>query len=194
MPSYRDTRGAAKNRCRNFEGGFLMLRPFTKWSFALSVSLGLLASAPLQIASAEKVLSEARATDRAAIESLIANYAHVYDALDADGYASIFAEDAEFTFGGNTLRGRAAIRGVITGALERRAKAPANEPAAETYHIISNTRIDFVSDTEARHRSYWQVVSRVKGSAPVVANVGYYDDVVVKRNGEWLIQKRVIPQ
>lgn len=171
-----------------------MLRVFKNWFVALVTSLVLIASATLQVASAEKVLSEARARDRAAIENLIVSYAHVYDALDADGYAAIFAEDADFTFGGNTLHGRAAIRGVITGALERRAKAPANEPAVETYHIISNTRIDFVSDTEARHRSYWQVVSRTKGSAPVVANVGYYDDVVVKRNGEWLIQKRVIPQ
>lgn len=171
-----------------------MLRSFKKWSIALSASLVGLAASPLQVASAEKVLSETRAIDRAAIENLIVSYAHVYDALDADGYAAIFAEDADFTFGGSTLHGRAAIRGVITSALERRAKAPANEPVVETYHIISNTRIDFVSDTEARHRSYWQVVSRAKGSAPVVANVGYYDDVVVKRNGEWLIQKRVIPQ
>jgi hypothetical protein len=51
-----------------------------------------------------------------------------------------------------------------------------------------------VSDTEARHRSYWQVVSSKPGSPPTVMSVGVYDDVVVKRNGEWLIQKRVIPQ
>ena len=178
----------------NPKGGSHMLRTYKKLFVALITSLVLLASASVQIASAEKVPSEQRARDRAAIENLIVTYAHVYDALDADGYASVFAEDADFTFGGNTLHGRAEIRGVITSALERRAKAPANEPAAETYHIISNTRIDFVSDTEARHRSYWQVVSRTKGSAPVVANVGYYDDVIVKRNGEWLIQKRVIPQ
>jgi uncharacterized protein (TIGR02246 family) len=171
-----------------------MLRSFTTAFIAIVTSLVLVAAVAPQIASAEKVLSEARARDRAAIENLIVNYAHVYDALDADGYASIFAEDADFTFGGNTLHGRAAIRGVITSALERRASASANAPAAKTYHIISNTRIEFVSDTEARHRSYWQVVSRAEGSAPVVANVGYYDDVVVKRNGEWLIQKRVIPQ
>ena len=170
-----------------------MSRSFTNALLALvTLLVGGVAMAP-QVASAEKVLSEARARDRAAIENLIVTYAHVYDALDADGYASIFAEDADFTFGGNTLRGRAAIRGVITGALERRAKAPANEPVAKTYHIISNTRIEFVSDTEARHRSYWQVVSRTGTAAPVVANVGVYEDVVVKRNGEWLIQSRVIP-
>jgi uncharacterized protein (TIGR02246 family) len=171
-----------------------MLRSFTTAVIAIVTSLVLVAAVAPQIASAEKVLSEARARDRAAIENLIVNYAHVYDALDADGYASIFAEDADFTFGGNTLHGRAAIRGVITSALERRANAAANEPVVKTYHIISNTRIEFVSDTEARHRSYWQVVSRAEGSAPVVANIGYYDDVVVKRNGEGLIHSRVIPQ
>lgn len=170
-----------------------MLRSFTKKIAATLVSLvGVVALSP-ETAAAEQVLSEARARDRAAIENLIVTYAHVYDALDADGYASVFAEDADFTFGGNTLHGRAAIRGVITSALERRAKAPANEPAAQTYHIISNTRIEFVSDTEARHRSYWQVVSRTGGAPPAVVNVGVYEDVVVKRNGEWLIQSRVIP-
>ncbi len=171
-----------------------MLRSFTKAFVAILTSLVLVVAAAPWVASAEKVLSEARARDRAAIENLIVTYAHVYDALDADGYAAIFTEDADFTFGGNTLHGRAAIRGVITGALERRAKAPANEPVAKTYHIISNTRVEFVSDTEARHRSYWQVVSRAEGGQPVVANVGYYEDVVVKRNGEWLIRSRVIPQ
>ena len=170
-----------------------MLRSINKTFVALFTSLVLVAAVMPQIASAEKVLSEARARDRAAIENLIVNYAHVYDALDADGYVSIFTEDADFTFGGNTLHGRAAIRSVITDALERRANAPANEPVAETFHIISNTRINFVSDTEAHHRSYWQVVSRTAGGTPSIVNVGYYDDVVVKRNGEWLIQERVIP-
>jgi uncharacterized protein (TIGR02246 family) len=170
-----------------------MLRSFTKGVSATLASLVVLAAAVPQTASAEKVLSDARARDRAAIENLIVSYAHVYDALDADGYASIFTEDADFTFGGNTLHGRAAIRGVITSALERRAKAPANEPIAKTYHVISNTRIEFVSDTEARHRSYWQVVSKPEGAPPAVVNVGVYEDVVVKRNGEWLIQSRVIP-
>jgi uncharacterized protein (TIGR02246 family) len=171
-----------------------MLHSFKLRYQAIFASLVLVAAVTPQNASAEKVLSEGRTRDRAAIENLIVNYAHVYDALDADGYASIFAEDADFTFGGNTLHGRAAIRGVITGALERRANAPANEPVVNTYHIISNTWIDFVSDTEAHHRSYWQVVSRPEGGTPSVVNVGYYDDVVVKRNGEWLIQSRVIPQ
>lgn len=170
-----------------------MLRSFTKTLAGMLTSLVFAAAIAPQAATAEQVLSEARARDRAAIENLIVTYAHVYDALDADGYASVFAEDADFTFGGNTLHGRAAIRGVITGALERRSKAPANEPVAKTYHIISNTRIEFVSDTEAKHRSYWQVVSRTGTSAPVVVNVGVYEDVVVKRNGEWLIQSRVIP-
>lgn len=171
-----------------------MMCSFTKGVSATLALLVLLAAAVPQAATAEKVLSEARARDRAAIENLIVSYAHVYDALDADGYAAIFAEDADFTFGGNTLHGRAAIRGVITSAIERRAKAPANEPVAKNYHIISNTKIDFVSDTEARHRSYWQVVSKTGNAPPVVMNVGVYEDIIVKRNGEWLIQSRVIPQ
>jgi uncharacterized protein (TIGR02246 family) len=144
--------------------------------------------------SATEPMTDAQARDRAAIANLIAKYAHTYDALDADGYASVFAADAEFTFGGNTLKGRDAIRGVITGALERRANSAPAEPATHSYHSISNTLIEFVSDNEAHHRSYWQVVVGPSGGPFAVTNMGVYQDVIMKRDGEWLIQTRLIPQ
>jgi len=137
-------------------------------------------------------LTEARAADTVAIQQLIVKYAHVYDSMDVEGYVSIFTEDAKFTFTGNELNGRGEIREFITGAKQRRDAAPASDP--KSYHSISNTRIQFDSDTQARHRSYWQVLSCTTGMPCVVSNMGYYDDVVVKQNGEWLIQSRNIPQ
>ena len=132
------------------------------------------------------------AADRVAIQQLIVKYAHVYDALDIEGYVSVFAEDAVFTFPGNELKGRAAIRSFITGARQRRSAAPA-QPATQSYHSISNTLIDFEGPERAHHRSYWQVLSGPVGGPFTVTNMGYYDDVVVKRDGQWLIQQRTIP-
>ena len=43
-------------------------------------------------------------------------------------YAGVFADDAEFTFGGNTYKGRAEIRGIITRLQEQRAVQPADAP------------------------------------------------------------------
>ncbi len=154
-------------------------------SFALAV----LCSSTL--VSAEP-MTEARAADTVAIQQLIVKYAHVYDSMDVEGYVSVFTEDAKFTFTGNELNGRAEIREFITGAKQRRDAAPATDPKG--YHSITNTRIQFDSDTQARHRSYWQVLSCATGMPCVVSNMGYYDDVVVKQNGEWLIQSRNIPQ
>lgn len=137
-------------------------------------------------------MTEARAADTVAIQQLIVKYAHVYDSMDVEGYVSVFTEDAKFTFTGNELNGRGEIREFITGAKQRRDAAPATDPKG--YHSISNTRITFDSDTMAHHRSYWQVISCTTGTPCAISNMGYYDDVVVKQNGEWLIQSRNIPQ
>ena len=137
-------------------------------------------------------MTEARAADTVAIQQLIVKYAHVYDSLDVEGYVSVFTEDAKFTFTGNELNGRDEIREFITGAKQRRESAPPTD--SKSYHSISNTRIQFDSDDVARHRSYWQVLSCATGTPCVVSSMGYYDDVVVKQNGEWLIQSRNIPQ
>lgn len=138
-------------------------------------------------------MTEARAADTVAIQQLIVRYAHAYDSLDVEGYVGVFAEDAVFSFTGNALNGRGEIRKFITDAKQRRESAPAADPATKTYHSITNTLVEFDSDTQAHQRSYWQVLTGPAGG-PFTSNVGYYDDVVVKQNGEWLIQSRNIPQ
>jgi len=80
-------------------------------SFKLACLIaGILAAS---IVAAADAPSTASVQDRAAIQNLIAKYAFALDTLNADLYASVFAPDAEFTFGGNTYKGRDKIRGVI---------------------------------------------------------------------------------
>lgn len=140
------------------------------------------------ITQAAEPVTAARAADYAAIQSLIVKYAHVYDSRDVEGYVSVFAEDAKFTFGTTTLNGRGDIRNFITGV----ANSP--PPTNMSHHVITNTLIEFVSDTEAHHRSYWEIISGPPGGPFTVGNIGVYDDVVVKINGQWLIKQRNIPQ
>jgi uncharacterized protein (TIGR02246 family) len=106
-------------------------------------------------------------------------------------YASVFAEDAEFTFGGNTYKGRDAIRKIVTGLQERR-KGQTDAP--KSYHVLSNTYIEFVNKGEAHHRSYWQTISGPSSGPFNVGGMGRYEDTLVKRDGQWLIQKRQIIQ
>lgn len=166
-----------------------MLRPL---KLAL---LALLAVLPafLQQTLAADAAPASRAEDTVAIQQLIVKYAHAYDSLDVEGYVGVFADDAVFKFTGNQLNGKEDIRKFITSAKQRKDSAPATDKPVRTYHSITNTLIEFKSATEAHHRSYWQMLSGPAGGPITVSNVGYYDDIVVKRNGKWLIQSRNIP-
>jgi uncharacterized protein (TIGR02246 family) len=152
---------------------------------AASVAL----TAMLASAADEPTTSELK--DRAAIQNLVVKYTIALDTLDANLYASVFAENAEFTFGGNTYKGRDAIRKIVTDLQERR-RGQADAP--KSYHALTNTYVEFVNDREARHRSYWQTISGPSSGPFNVGGMGRYEDTLVKVGGQWLIQKRQIIQ
>src|SRR5262245_35870873 len=90
---------------------------------------------PLQLKAADAP-TPSELQDRAAIQNLVVKYTIALDTLDAEMYASVFAPDAEFTFGGNTYRGRDAIRNLVTGFQAQRAKQ--TDPP-KSYHALTNT-------------------------------------------------------
>jgi len=153
-------------------------------AFGALLSAGLLATLAPPTAAARGP-STTDLEDRAAIQNLVVKYTIALDTLDADMYASVFAEDAEFTFGGKTYKGR--------DEKARRAAAQTAD-APKSYHALSNTYIELVNDHEARHRSYWQTITGPSSGPFTVGGMGRYEDTVVKRNGTWLIQKRQIVQ
>jgi len=165
-----------------------MLRLF-KLAFA-----GVLTVTFVSAALAEDSIPVPELQDRAAIQNLIVRYTIALDTLDADAYEGVFAQDAQFTFGGNTYNGRAEIRKIVTGLQERAAARPAGDPAPKMYHAITNTFIELINDHEAQHRSYWQTITGPSSGPFSVGAMGIYEDLLVKRNGEWLIQNRTIVQ
>jgi len=129
--------------------------------------------------------------DRAEIEGLVARYVTALDTLDADAYAGVFAEDAVFELPGTVHRGRAAIRKIVTDLQESRARNEvAGRPSPSLYHVMSNTSIELIDATNARHQSYAQTVRAAENGQFVVGFMGRYEDVLVKRDGRWLIQAR----
>ncbi len=129
--------------------------------------------------------------DRAAIEALVVQYAMALDTLDADAYAGVFAEDAVFELPGAVHRGRAAIRKIVTDLQESRARNDAaGTPSPKLYHVMSNTSIEVLDATNARHQSYAQTVRAAENGQFIVGFMGRYEDVLVKRDGRWLIQTR----
>jgi uncharacterized protein (TIGR02246 family) len=153
---------------------------------AVILAIAIASAAAADDAAIEKLL------DRAEIEALVARYVTGLDTLDADLYAGVFAEDAVFELpGGVVHRGRAAIRKIVTDLQDSRARnQAAGTPSPSLYHVMANTSIEVIDDTNARHQSYAQTVRAAEGGQFVVGFMGRYEDVLVKRDGRWYIQSR----
>lgn len=129
--------------------------------------------------------------DRAAIEEVMQKYVWTVDALDADGYVSVFTEDAVIDSNGIIHQGHAEIRKVVTDLLARQAANRAEgKPPGNLYHVISNERISFVSPTEAVYQSYWQTMRKGQDNRYVAGGFGRSEDRLIKRDGKWLIKAR----
>jgi uncharacterized protein (TIGR02246 family) len=151
-----------------------------------------LALAPANVGAAESEAVQ-RLLDKAEIEAVLVRYTHALDTLDAEKYASVFTEDAVFEMGsGQTRKGRAAIREIITGLQQSRAEREAAGTATPTlmHHVMTNATLDIVNDHEAHHCAYWMTILGRADNEYDVASMGHYEDVLVKRDGEWLIQSR----
>src|SRR5215472_6184642 len=137
--------------------------------------------------------AEQRLQDKLDIQALIVRYGTALDTLDADAYAGVFTTDAELDVAGNLRKGRQQIREIVTGLQRSRDENKAKgTPSPTLYHVISNTAIDILNNEEARHRSYWQTVRVGPNNQVIVGAIGQYEDVIVKRGGQWLIRSRKI--
>jgi uncharacterized protein (TIGR02246 family) len=148
----------------------------------------LLLSAPA-LAREPKTVQEL--ADRAAIHEVMQKYVWTVDSGDADGYASVFTEDGAIDSNGALIKGRTAIRKVVTDLQARYAANRAEgKPAGQLYHVISNESITLASDTEAVYHSYWQTMRKGEDKRYAAGGFGRSEDHLVKIKGQWLIQFR----
>jgi hypothetical protein len=163
----------------------------TRKSLAWPLLAAALLVCDLQLASAQPAEALQSLLDRAEIEELVARYVHALDTRDAEAYASVFTEDAVYEVTGTVYRGRDAIRKIVTDLTQARETSLANgvQPAA-LYHVMSNSSIEILSETEARHVSYAQTVRAAEGGQFIVGFMGRYEDEIVKRDGRWQIANR----
>jgi hypothetical protein len=126
--------------------------------------------------------------DRLAIEDLIARYSVVLDSGDEAGYAALFASDGELTSLGKTYVGPQAIEEGLHGALlspeEEEAARARGEPVRRLRHLISGVKIDIEGD-RGTVRANWVTVAMAPDSRPGIGGMGYFQDEVVKENGQW---------
>ncbi len=151
--------------------------------------IALLAAPAITYAQPKPTLEQRieRMESESAIRRIIVDYAAFLDSRDYARYAALFAPDGEWTGGGGSFKGQAAVRGMLENIL-----GPAGAPNRSNFHIISNPQIDIAADGRtARATSRYLFVMRGPDGRPVPSLAGIYRDELVRREGSWVIQRRV---
>jgi hypothetical protein len=144
-----------------------------------------------------------RIADREAIEDVLARANLGFELSDPDLFANAFAADGVYELAGKgpvfgyekmIYQGRADIRTIIsdrvTKARNTDPKTLSYDPATlRRYNRNSDSRIEIIDRTNARHTSTWMVVMHTNVNIHISA-IGRYEDTLVKRDGKWLISKR----
>jgi len=74
----------------------------------------------------------------------------------------------------------------------REQRAAGGETVAPLQHVIANSKLEFISENEARFYSYWMTLagSTGPGTTPNVIAAGRGVDHLVRIDGQWLIKSR----
>jgi len=129
-----------------------------------------------------------RLEDQAAIKYLVDTFSNLADDKDVAGQMPLFTEDATVdTYFGDTLfasmRGREEIGKVFSGFI-------ANFEAL--YHINGQMTVDIDGDrASSTHYCLVVLVSDEQGKKSKNFNGVIYKDEYVRRDGQWLIAKRL---
>jgi len=160
-----------------------------------SLAIGLLVMTCLPtVFAAQPVRSHAAATDaavrvlqdREAIRVLLRDYGRTLDARDFEGFAALFATDAEYVSGA-TVRGPAAIGQSLKDIMGRNPLG-FREP---NFHVFFNEVIEVQGDRATSTSQSLYVVTGERNT-PELALMASYEDVLVREGGRWKFQKRVV--
>ncbi len=121
-------------------------------------------------------------TEQEAIRQTLARYAQRNDARDAEGWCSLFTEDAHFITQHGEYVGRPALRAFIEALY-------ASRPTRRTRHINGAPVISVDGDV-ATADSDVIFYERIDDGAWRLAGANHYRDRLVRRDGGWLFQER----
>jgi uncharacterized protein (TIGR02246 family) len=128
-----------------------------------------------------------RMQDRVAIEQLMWDYIRALDSGNAEAYAALFAPDGQFGTGDGAIKGREALRKMISDARQNLdAENQGDENAPRMYHVVTNPHIEFIDEDHARYYAYWLGALAAGGTT----SAGREVNELVRINGQWLISVR----
>jgi hypothetical protein len=125
------------------------------------------------------------ARDKAAIVELIARYNYAIDHNDYQGWANTFAPDGVF----HGIIGSFAAHKELDKFIAAVKNLTATSPNLR--HYVTNI-LSEVNGNEARSRCFLLMTSTTKEGGSKIAAAGEYEDRLVKINGQWLFQERIV--
>jgi uncharacterized protein (TIGR02246 family) len=133
-----------------------------------------------------------RAHDRVEIEQLMWNYIRALDSGNAEAYAALFSPDGQFGRGATAIKGREALKKMISDARQKfDAESKSGKKAPRMYHVVTNPHIEFIDKDHARYYAYWMGALAAGGTT----SAGREVNELVRIKGQWLISVRdVDPQ
>jgi hypothetical protein len=131
------------------------------------------------------------AQDRLEVMELIGRYQHVVDGGDPDAYASNFIPEGVVEWSNGIRQGRAEIREWMAGLI---ANGGLGAHPARMRHFISMPYI-LRGDAERCCARTYMVIFALDERGEIAAYTHWtYIDDIVKREGEWLFEKRYMQQ
>jgi uncharacterized protein (TIGR02246 family) len=116
------------------------------------------------------------------IEQLLVDYGEFLDLRDLDGFAELWADDAEFLMSsGRSAKGREAIRAMLAEIMERSPRRVA--------HLETNPRVMLDGD-RASATTMFSVASTQEDGMARITMLGHHHDELVRTETGWKIQRR----
>ena len=153
---------------------------------ALMASLRIADAAPRD-ATAERLQ---RLEDREQILELMTAYGATLDRRDFAAFGQLFTEDATYGSGPAATHGRAAIQAMLEKTL---ASNPSNLPGPNS-HLYFNPSIHVEGDhATAQSKGAYTVPDAATKTTQLVFFISY-EDTLVRHDGHWQFQQRVLKQ
>lgn len=125
-----------------------------------------------------------RLLEEKAIERIIHDYAYFLDMNQPDKMAELFVDDCEVSYAPNFgATGIDAYKQTLDGI---------GTFFTATSHHVSGIVIDWVDDSRANVRAIVLAIHRYTKERPDGILYGQYHDVVVKQDGAWKFQTRIL--
>lgn len=159
----------------------------TRTVLALVAALAL--AVPLHAAAPSTVERLQHLEDREQIQELLVAYGATLDRHDFAAFGRLFTEDAEYAAGaGAPARGRTAIQAQLEKTITSN---PSNLPPPN-FHLSFNPSIRIDGDRATVHSLGAYVAPDPATRTTRMVFFVTYQDQMVRRDGRWLFQRRVI--